>query len=524
MIASCTIGMICETHQASAHQLSVRDGRFHCQPISGKGEVLVTLDDDDPLWEQHDGGSGHRDHPDWSEGDGGRAAAFYSGTSGRARSLLDLLIDHPGEQLDADWLGDQIAGESADGLARPQLVARAFGDMRQAQMASGRRYPFYWWRANGSSTRYAMRHSVAELFRHARRGASAAHAARSYWWDAQPGENVYMEITRRDDMGADLNIPSAARGGVATPGYALVALVRPGDVIVHYDSRDEEIVGVSVVTGVAEPTPVYWVARGTYARRAGERARWLPGIRVPLGHYRHLESPVTLGEIKAKKQALLRLREQIQALAGRQPIYFPWNPYQDTLRTYQSYLAKMPRAAVSLFPRLRAVVEEADAHSSSLAGFSPVEQAAEAVEAAAGKIAGHGRGQGFQLDQASKVAVEVHAMNAAAEFYGDSWSVQDVHGRESYDLVCRRGDEEMRVEVKGTTTDGGTEVILTRNEVEHARSYRRTALFILSNIRLERAEDGTVVATGGIRHVYDPWDIDDGALIPIGFRYQPPRV
>jgi hypothetical protein len=114
-------------------------------------------------------------------------------------------------------------------------------------------------------------------------------------------------------------------------------------------------------------------------------------------------------------------------------------------------------------------------------------------------------------------------MNAAAEYYGESWSVEDVHGRESYDLVCRRGNEEMRVEVKGTTTDG-TEVILTPNEVEHARTYRHTALFILSNISLDRAEDDAIVASGGVRHVFDPWTIEDGVLQPIGYRYQPQRT
>ena len=32
----------------------------------------------------------------------------------------------------------------------------------------------------------------------------------------------------------------------------------------------------------------------------------------------------------------------------------------------------------------------------------------------------------------------------------------------------------------------------------------------LSNITVELADDGTVIATGGKRHVYDPWRIDDG--------------
>ena len=35
-----------------------------------------------------------------------------------------------------------------------------------------------------------------------------------YWWERDAGENVWMEITRRDDIGADLKAPSAARGGV----------------------------------------------------------------------------------------------------------------------------------------------------------------------------------------------------------------------------------------------------------------------------------------------------------------------
>ena len=62
------------------------------------------------------------------------------------------------------------------------------------------------------------------------------------------------------------------------PATTLVPLVQPGDVVVHYDSRQEAIVGVSVAASAAEPAPIYWVARGSYARRAGEQARWLPGL------------------------------------------------------------------------------------------------------------------------------------------------------------------------------------------------------------------------------------------------------
>jgi hypothetical protein len=344
-----------------------------------------------------------------------------------------------------------------------------------------------------------------------------------YWWEREAGENVWMEITRRDDIGADLKAPSAARGGVTTASYVLVPQVQPGDIVVHYDSRQEAIVGVSVASSVAEPAPIYWVARGGYARRAGEQPRWLPGLRVTLDQYRQLEPPVTLAEIRQHKDALLALRQRIQARANGQPIYFPWIPYRDTLRTFQSYLVKMPHEAISLFSQLRQAVEQTKTPASEVDLASPAEQAIEAVKDAAGKVARPGRGQGFQVDQDVKVAVEALAMNMATEFYSLEWDVEDVHGTESYDLICRRGGEVKHVEVKGTTTDGA-EVILTPNEVRHAREHPRTALFVLSDITVERAEDGTVTATGGKQHLYDPWCLDDGTLTPLGFRYQVPSA
>jgi hypothetical protein len=111
----------------------------------------------------------------------------------------------------------------------------------------------------------------------------------------------------------------------------------------------------------------------------------------------------------------------------------------------------------------------------------------------------------------------------ATEFYSMAWDMEDVHGTESYDLICRSGHKVKHVEVKGTTTDGA-EVSLTPNEVRHAQENPCTALFVVSNIAVERAEDRTVTATGGEHHCYDPWRLGDGTLRPLGFRYQVPGV
>ena len=60
--------------------------------------------------------------------------------------------------------------------------------------------------------------------------------------------NVWMEITRWEDIGVDLKAPSSARSGGETGSYVLVPAVRPDDVVIHYDGRREAIVGASVAT------------------------------------------------------------------------------------------------------------------------------------------------------------------------------------------------------------------------------------------------------------------------------------
>ena len=95
--------------------------------------------------------------------------------------------------------------------------------------------------------------------------------------------------------------------------------------------------------------------------------------------------------------------------------------------------------------------------------YSPVEIAEAAMEDAAGNSARSGRGQGFQLDQEVKDAIEAFAMNTAMQFYSDAGCrVEDVHVTKSYDLICSKDGTSTHVEVKGTTGDG-TEVILTFN-------------------------------------------------------------
>jgi hypothetical protein len=149
-----------------------------------------------------------------------------------------------------------------------------------------------------------------------------------------------------------------------------------------------------------------------------------------------------------------------------------------------------------------------------------VQEAAEVVSELAGRTT---RDQGFQQSPAVRIAVEQRAMDLAIQHYqSKGWNVDPSVARSNcFDLLCRRGGDVLHVEVKGTQGDG-REVLLTPNEVDHARrEFPWAALVVVSNIAV--TDQGRPLATGGDLMVFEPWKIDDGQLRPIGFTYVVPR-
>lgn len=121
---------------------------------------------------------------------------------------------------------------------------------------------------------------------------------------------------------------------------------------------------------------------------------------------------------------------------------------------------------------------------------------------------------------AERRAIEERAVRVAAErFQTLGYQVADVGAVESYDLDCRRGEERLYVEVKGTTA-GGEAVVLTKNEVElHRAQYPNNALAVVRRIDLDRSAEPPV-ATGGELVLISPWKIDDAALTPLSYQYE----
>ena len=350
------------------------------------------------------------------------------------------------------------------------------------------------------------------------------HIMESFWWSGDPDEIYCMEITRRRDIGGDLGAPLEARGGVTTPGYALMHEVRPGDVVIHYDSIARSIVGVSRVTGEAYYEPIWWVARGSYARAAGAQERYVPGIWIPLDAYTPASPPIDRPALVERADAILRVEEALSAAHGGAATYFPFTKAYK-ISAWQSYLAKFPKDLLGQMPELQlpiAKVMGLDLEAAPI--MSEADQAKDEIDEAAGKRRPARRaGQGRRVDPEVKAAVEAHAMNAAREHYESLGGVvTDTSKGNPYDYSVDLGGEEWHVEVKGTQTTG-TSVLLTIGEVRHHQEFPNTALFVLSNIDIDRSS-GAPVASGGQATILHPWALDGGPLVPTGYEWTLPVV
>lgn len=131
-------------------------------------------------------------------------------------------------------------------------------------------------------------------------------------------------------------------------------------------------------------------------------------------------------------------------------------------------------------------------------------------------------GQGFRTDVRIRRAIELYAMQKARRYYEEKgWSVRDVSAYESYDLHCiQDGGKDLRVEVKGTSSDG-QHVFLTANEVRHAqRYYPNVVLFVVFSVQVDQiAEEETPQISGGEIRLLEPWKIKAEQLSPLTYTF-----
>jgi hypothetical protein len=99
------------------------------------------------------------------------------------------------------------------------------------------------------------------------------------------------------------------------------------------------------------------------------------------------------------------------------------------------------------------------------------------------------------------------------------YATEDVGATRSYDIHATKGSKVIKVEVKGTTTDGSA-VVLTRNEVDlHRAEHPNNALAIVRHLALDHSSEEPV-AHGGELVLVMPWKIDEAGLSAIAYDYR----
>ncbi len=151
--------------------------------------------------------------------------------------------------------------------------------------------------------------------------------------------------------------------------------------------------------------------------------------------------------------------------------------------------------------------------------MSPGDQAAVEISEIAKPLRKSYRRQGRGLSAAERTAVELRAMTLAIqELQERGYYCEDTSRSESFDILAKREDVVLKVEVKGTTSDFCDSVLMTKNEVIlHRTEKGQTGLLLVSKIKIKK-EGESVIADEGCVEMLIPWDIDDWSSEAIAFQ------
>jgi len=128
--------------------------------------------------------------------------------------------------------------------------------------------------------------------------------------------------------------------------------------------------------------------------------------------------------------------------------------------------------------------------------------------------------QGYSRSAEDRRAIELHAMRKAKEWLEAErfTKIKDCSGKESFDFLAFRGLKAWKVEVKGTQSLRGDDILMTANEVElHRAEKGSTVIVIVFGIKLACSGDN-LVASGGEAWGEVGWDIDTWSLTSKAYR------
>lgn len=328
----------------------------------------------------------------------------------------------------------------------------------------------------------------------------------SAWWEGDPSERYWMETTDRPDVGGDLRAPRTGGYGQSVGHYDLVQYVRPGDIVFHWHTAapgGSAIVGWSEAIGPLGVEQYQWSAHA--GSLAGQSSAPAPNWVMPLGGINLLDRPMAAADLLPRRDELFEIRTGLEERWGR-PVYFPFIPYGQTIRAFQGYMTKMPRAVVELISELAPL----ELTALAVAGEAQLDEAIIPPGVPRPSTSG------YQSDAVRRRAIELHAVERAIALYRSEGARDiEVLGK-PYDLLVRIGSVERHIEVKGSSGTAGA-VLLTRNEVHHARHHEATDLVVVDEIDVGASEDGTITTAGGRLRRWINWTPLDEHLSATAF-------
>ncbi|MDG4772704.1 DUF3883 domain-containing protein [Solwaraspora sp. WMMD792] len=329
------------------------------------------------------------------------------------------------------------------------------------------------------------------------------------WWRTDPAECYWLEITNRDDLGANVQALQRDGSGRENWSYALVTALRPGDVVLHWHQTQRQVPGIVGYSFAADgpfEDELVWHARGSYGQARPTVGRPQPSWRYELADYTALPTPVDQVAFQRAEAALREIRARLEA-AYSGPLYFPF-AFSDSrpVRVMQAYLVKFPAVILDAVPELAAIPRRRVPQVEPIPAGGPGKRRSRRAS-----------GSGYVADPLLRRALERHAVRRAGALY-KGWTVEDVGDRESYDLRATKDGEEVHVEVKGSSGLADT-VELTRNEVRHAHG-AVTHLVVVDQIEWARRPSGEITTAGGRVRRWVAWTPMDEDLEPTRYRYK----
>ncbi len=361
---------------------------------------------------------------------------------------------------------------------------------------------------SASSTAKAVEAAPAQ-----RQPAGAGTVRINEWWRDDPAECYWMEITNREDLGANVRALQRDGSGRENWSYTLVTALRPGDIVLHWHKERDRTPGIVGYSRAAEgpfDDALVWNARGSYGQSRAPIDEPQPAWRYDLTGYTPLPAPVDQAAFQRAEAALQEIKRNLEATHPG-PLYFPFAFFASRpLRAMQAYLVKFPAAILDAVPELSVI---------PCTRQSPVPTANDRPTAAGRSGKSRPGGSGYLSDPVLKLALERHAVARAAELY-PGYDVRDVGATRSYDLDVTWNTEEIHVEVKGSSGTADA-VELTSNEVDHA-STAATHLVVVDQIEWSRLPDGQIKTHGGRVRRWTTWVPHSEDLQPTRYRYRLP--